>query len=573
MGVRRASIAGIASADDSMTTSVSDIVIWRNLSIGSPDAETDKDLLLECFVDTGSLDLLRDTSNPASIVVGRTGHGKSALLIQLAQLEKHAIQVNLFEIAFKYVENSTILKFFAEAGVNLGIFYRLLWRHVLVTELLRERLGIGDQSGVQRWLDSLYTKVRPESPRGKAISYLRQWGEKFWEDTEVRLKEVTEKIESALKTSLSGTSLWAKLSLGSLASLSEQERKEIHTRGSAVVSGVQIKELSQVVELLNDIVFSDQQKNYYVLIDSLDEEWVGSTIRFRLIRALIEEIKTFRKIKRAKIICAVRRDLLEEVYEATRDGGFQEEKYESLYAYLTWSKDDLIKLIDSRVSEVFRRKYTNRTVRVNDILPKARGERQPLDYMFDRTFLRPRDVISYFTECLRVAADRPRISWQVIFEAEITYSRKRLSSLFHEWILMFPSLPHAADVLKGMPASFTRSAISKEKLDDLAMQLEVLKERDRLCEVFRSAYSDSKSQYSEADLVCALLQDLFHVGLIGIKTGEEAPFAWSSYDRPTASWGEIKRTTHIKIHKMFWRALDVRTDASMLYKGTPGFQE
>src|SRR5689334_2986156 len=92
--------------------SESDIVIWRHCSVGAPDAETDRDLLSVCFIDNGCLDQIRDTSDPASIIVGRTGAGKSATLIRLDQIEDNVIIVNPSDLSFKYVENSTILKFF-----------------------------------------------------------------------------------------------------------------------------------------------------------------------------------------------------------------------------------------------------------------------------------------------------------------------------------------------------------------------------------------------------------------------------------------------------------------------------
>ena len=53
--------------------------------IGAASAEQDIEFLQICFVDTGDLDLIKDTSDHRVIVLGRTGSGKSALLKKLKE--------------------------------------------------------------------------------------------------------------------------------------------------------------------------------------------------------------------------------------------------------------------------------------------------------------------------------------------------------------------------------------------------------------------------------------------------------------------------------------------------------
>lgn len=126
---------------------------------------------------------------------------------------------------------------------------------------------------------------------------------------------------------------------------------------------------------------------------------------------------------------ALRQDLIEKVFDQTRDGGFQEEKYEIYYARVNWTRSDLQELLSKRVNEVFRRKYTNKSVGFEDIFPRIRGGESPFDYIFDRTFARPRDVIAFANECFRVAEQRPRVSWAAIQEAESSYSAREKTRL------------------------------------------------------------------------------------------------------------------------------------------------
>lgn len=275
--------------------SAEDQLIWRNLSIGAPDAEADRALLSACFIDTGALDQIRDPDNHASIVLGRTGQGKSAILLRLKEVEQNTIEIRPVELAFRFVENSTVIRFFEEAGVNLNLFYRLLWRHVLVTELIRKRFDLRDRGALERWLGEITVRFNKDSAKAKSLAYLRTWGESFWQETEVRLTEVTQKIESELSASLEGTLAAVKLKAGANEKLTEAERAEVIARGSAVVSKIQIADLNRVMALLAEEAFRDHKNKYYITIDSLDEDWVSNAAKLRLIRSLIEEVRTFRE--------------------------------------------------------------------------------------------------------------------------------------------------------------------------------------------------------------------------------------------------------------------------------------
>lgn len=540
-------------------TKTDEQIIWKNFSIGAPDAEADRDLLNDCFVDSGCLDLIRDTEKHSSIVLGRTGSGKSAILLRLQSLESHVTALNPLELAFRFIENSTIIQFFEKAGVNLNLFYRLLWRHVLITELIRNKYNFRDQRSLSRWFDNLIDRVDKNSPRARALAYLRRWGENFWEGTEVRLSEVTKKIESELSASLEGSMLGAKLKGGGSGTLTDEERSEVVSRGSMVINNIQIADLNRVMQVFSDEVFDDPQNRFYITIDTLDEEWVSPSTRYRLIRALIEEVRTFRsEICNVKVVVALRRDLLDKVFEETRDGGFQEEKYETYYARIHWSRDELLEMLRLRVNEVFKRRYTNASIGLNDVFPKSRGGKAPYEYMLERTMFRPRDVIAYANECFAAAANRPRVSWQAIFDAELQYSRKRRNALVDEWLNTYPSVATALDALRGMQESFSRSAITDDIIDSTAVQISSLQREDELVRLSRKLY-DPAGSTTRAQVLNCLLQILYKIGAIGVKFSAESPYIWSFRDQPSISYGEAKRAISIRVHKMLWRGLEIRT--------------
>ena len=53
-----------------------------NVDVGSLDAESDK-FLLKAFVEKEEMKLLEDIDNRKSIILGRTGSGKTALIMKL----------------------------------------------------------------------------------------------------------------------------------------------------------------------------------------------------------------------------------------------------------------------------------------------------------------------------------------------------------------------------------------------------------------------------------------------------------------------------------------------------------
>ncbi|EOW9664384.1 hypothetical protein ACO14J_004518 [Vibrio parahaemolyticus] len=360
----------------------SGIKITRNLKVGALDAETDSSLLDKCFVDKGDLDELLDVSNPAAVILGRTGSGKSAFIHKIETSTDHCARLDPNDISVRFLEYSDIIKFFDALDIKLDLFYKLLWRHLLVVEILKLRYDIKNEQDGQRFTDGIFSWLRRDKAKKKAIEYFNEWGDKFWLDTDEHLREITSKLENDTKASIGAKYSGVSLSLDGVEKLSEQERTEIKQRASQVVNCLQIKKLNEVLELLAQYSFDDTQKKFYIVIDQLDENWANTSTRCRFIRALIEEVKSFRKIETVKIIAALRKDLLDLVYDQTRDSGFQEEKYESYMLELKWSNEELTKLVELRINEVFKSQYTKDTVKLEHIFPKPKkgGGQTAMDF-------------------------------------------------------------------------------------------------------------------------------------------------------------------------------------------------
>lgn len=536
------------------------IVIKKNFKVGELEAETDTDLLDACFVDKGDIEVLTDVSNPACIILGRTGSGKSALLHKISKTVSKSKTLDPHDISIQFLEHSNIIQFFNELGVNIDIFYRLLWRHVLTVELLKIRYEIRTRAESEGIFDRLYRLVERDHVKKEALSYFREWGDKFWLDTHEQLKQVTEKLERDVRASFSSSGTPVDITLAGARSISNESRSDFVVRANRVVSQIQIKKLSDVLDLLEAEVFDDAQKQYFIQIDKLDENWANTETRYRFIRALIEEIKTFRRIKNVKIIVAMRKDLMDMVFDRTRDSGFQQEKYESYIYPIVWSRNELKSLIERRINEIFKRQYTKTGITFDDVFtaPKKGGNQTAIDYMLERTFLRPRDVMQFVNECLLVSIGQSRVSWRQIYAAESNYSQKRLKSLFEEWAEVFPALERSIELIRGVPSSFTRHDLAGDRLHTVEATL--MDGADDPCVQAVVKFCEPGSRgISEEAVTSEFIGCFYRIGAVGVKLSEVDTYIWSDHDKATLSKGDIARANQLKIHKMLYRALGTVT--------------
>ncbi|WP_123590169.1 P-loop ATPase, Sll1717 family [Salinisphaera orenii] len=533
--------------------------IRKNLKAGELDAEADEQLMQACFYDKGDIDLLADVEDPKAVIAGRTGSGKTALLLRLQRQAEHASMLDPHDVSVRFLENSNIIQFLNELGIKLDLFYRVLWRHVLTVELVKLRYELKSESDSRGFWNSIKAWAGKDQAKKKALDYFSEWGDRFWINTDEHLKELTKKFSKDVQANLKANGEALDLSANGARRLSEETRTELKQRASEAVNKIQIQKLDQVVQLLGDYAFRDRQKRYYILIDKLDEDWADTQTRLQFIRALIEEIKYFRNIGQIKIIIALRVDLLQIIFDKTRGSGFQQEKYESLICSLRWGEGEIKALIEKRLNKIFEDQYTGRSLSFSDIFPspKKGGGQKPEDYIIERTLFRPRDALQYVNECFELAADRGGISWRVIRGAEAVYSRKRMNSLKEEWEEIYPNLIDTLEVLRGLKSSFTRSDLNEDRIESVAEVVCGSGSSDP-CVACMDRFYSPDSKIKQFDLVYELIACFYRIGAIGIKVSSLDTFSWSHIDQPYIGKSEVKRSNQLKIHKMLHRELEIK---------------
>lgn len=550
-------------------------------SVGANAAEDDENFLADCFVDTGDLELLLNLKDPRCIACGRTGSGKSALLQTIKLKGKgQVIEIRPESLSFNYIANSTIIRFFIDLGVNLDPFFKLLWRHITAVEIIRQRFRVKTPEAKRNWFQNIFSRTgsaeRDETQRRhhRAIKYLERYGDKFWEETEYRSKEIAAKFEkelhiaatAAAKSGVRAAHAEISADVGrnreTIRSLSVEERAIWVSRGQSVMNSVQVQELEDVFSLINELLDGGLEP-FLILIDRLDDSWVDDSIRLRLIRALIDTAREFRRVEKAKIIVALREDLLERVLTTTRtgDAGFQEEKFKSLTLRIAWDRTRLVELLDRRVAKMVSDRYTKAQLSLSDIMKAGQigshgGKQAPVDYILDRTWMRPRDVIEFINTCLQMAAGKSRLTGEMILAAESEYSRSRFQSLGDEWSACYPGLLEFLLILKKKPKEFRLGDITDLEVDLFCVDFIDADEgvSGRLAEAAREVF---EVNCDRSRFRAAVAHIFYLVGACGLKTESYTKYMWHSGGSTCLSPAEISDETRVSIHPALWRKLGV----------------
>ena len=549
----------------------------KGMSIGALSAENDE-LLTPAFVDLGHLNALKDPTDPKYFVLGRAGSGKTALLKMLSGEAEKVSWLDPDDLSMQYLHNSPVLRTIASWGVNLDIFYKYLWRHVCILELIRMRYSDVDDvpSKLQQIFEFDIAQLwRKDEKKTREISqeYLEKYGNDYWIRTDTRIKGITTEIESRLKEdpTISGrlgagpVSLTASFGREWQEGFTQRVEQEVVERAQSIVSDFQVAALNRVVDMLSKHGFNDPQKKYYILIDDLDKNWMpDDALYLDLIKSLLYSVGELnRKLNNVKIIVALRENIYHRVFQKSARHEPQREKWLDVQIRLKWSREDLTSLVNNRLREVFRKEYTLAAPTLGDVLPerKRRTQEDATDFIFDRTFMRPRDLIDFINTCIDQADSFSTLSWSNLTRAEADFSQRRMQSVFDEWKDSYYGLPALFSTLKHLGVRFSLSDFTD---DDV---FEVIQDpRTELCEWLKSLSNKLlENHISTKDCKISMLQALYLVGIVGIKEQDSSHVTYS-FDRAFNYMPGALHKAEFVIHKMFWHALNV-TEGRALGQG------
>lgn len=480
------------------------ILLKRDMTLGTGAAENDGDFLSQCFVETPEYKILRNFSDKKTILLGRTGTGKTALLKQLKEDVDVYIEIKPNTFVIQYISNLPFIQLLRDQGVNLDVYYKFLWLHEIMSKIIKECFAYRGLDFIQ----ILTARIKNTSRIVQMKKYFKTYGNIFFE--EKGAEKVTTELEASVKASFPTNVV--------SGGLTEVQRKEIQTLASLKINDTQINQLRNIIYLLKDFLEENSQRKILVTIDDLDQNWVDVDSKYKLIGALLDAVRLFTDVPSLKILLAMRSDLLLKTCNAT---GRQTEKDMAFTLKLNWSQDSLFQILDLRIAWLFRHKYSkSHQITFYDIFKDC--EISGVDaatYLIERTMMRPRDIITFVNLCIEESDNKTSVSEDAVLRAEKSFQHDRLNALYSEWQENIPAIRVYVSTLFVLPVSFTLSEIVENFYDKIESSIlaEETYEEDSLVRAFLET--------SPTDLVKRrrniqrLIEVGFLIGAVGKKDG------------------------------------------------------
>lgn len=530
-------------------------------SIGGDQAEADP-LLDEAFYTSGLFDAILSHDDPRCFIIGRTGSGKSALLHRLRELKPDkVVRIIPEDLSMPYITDLDVVGNMENLGVDLAPFWKALWRHVLIVEVIRNRYRIDSPDSKMTVLQTLREKLGRNAGKKEALAYLEEFEGRFWADTSERVREITNSLsrkieaEGSASIGLSGSSVKSKV--GGALEETESQRRELTHRFQRVVNETQLARLNKMMEVLDEDVLKSEQDFTYIVIDDLDKDWVDEKVRNDLILALLKTVADFKRVRNLKILVALRTNIFQHLDFGAANAG-QEEKFRSLILNLSWDRKSLVELVDRRV-QIAGDRQNARLESVRDLLPNQNPKRGiAIDYLLDRTLLRPRDLISFVRECLAKSEGKGQISWEAIKRAEIQYSHDRVLALRDEWKLNYPGIGLMFEKFRGSSGRMTVAEI-QEILDECILLLAdpAFPGSDWMSTASSRLLSGRPTDvWTEG--YTPLLRLLFDIGFLGVswKSARQPIFAHDD-ENALRTPSKVRDLEYFYVARMYQSALDV----------------
>lgn len=540
-------------------------IIEKNTKIGFADANADQEFLFNCYIEKPEFKDIEKNSNRYYIIKGRTGSGKTAILQNIQYKHDNVNYIDLTRLSTDYIANSNIMKFLNSIDADLSILFQILWKHVLCLEYIKIKYKIDSETKINNFISSVnkisFNLFKYEQKQ-IAYDYVKEWGRNFWIDREENVKEIFEKFSGEVEANLDAN-LVNKINAGTNISsqLSREKKIEIRDRIKSIIKGNQLRDLQKVIDVIS-VDRTNKKIIFFILIDELDTHWAEEKIRFRMIRSLIDTLSKFQQIEDLKICIAIRDDVLERTLYETKNISFQREKIDDYILQLKWNKVELKSLVEKRIQHLYQKQYSKENVKFSDIFCNKVSNIDTFEYLIERTFMRPRDIIVFINECLDKASHKTSIEANDIKNAEKEYSRKRLDSVLQEWSSMYSELREIVYFIsyKKQKSLILKSLLEDKKLlEELVTNLNVT-EKGNSSKINQSAltyYNSAMSDFDSLKFCMDICAYTYETGIIGIKLSAQTPVQYSYLNGNIINPNQINEDAKIYIHPMFYSALAI----------------
>lgn len=539
--------------------SANKIVLVDGVNIGQNGAEHDDEFLFKCFVDHAAYSEITDINSPTTFLLGSTGAGKTAILRMINKQEENVSDLVVHDMAMNHIANSDTILFLKSLGVDLSLFFQALWKHVFCIEYIKLATHARDKDQFQYKVARLIDTLTRGRARDKLENFVANHEDHFWNTIDENVIELTESLEKEFSMSFGGELKKFLAKAGYVHGLGSQQKIQLQQRARKFLSEATLSELPSVISALSDYTRGRQDK-YFITVDGLDEHWVDEDIKFQLLQAMFESLKSLKKLRNFQVVVSLRNDLYVRMVRETPSARRQIEKYDDLIIRLRWSGPQLKELAEKRIGEMCRRRYSSDNVMFSDVFKQnPTTKTAPWEYIYERTLRRPRDVINFINLAMQAAEGKSAVSKNAFLKGETNYSNLRHETLVHEWSGTFPGISILLEQLRGRPAyrnagEMAHSKFIDELYDAFGQNAELYSDEIWLR---LEAYVNGSIVLEPIELTQMVLYRLHITGAIGLKLREDRPWDWIFETHRPVVEQQINNTTKFRVHPMLFTALSI----------------
>ncbi|MEL6137816.1 MAG: hypothetical protein AAFR42_10460 [Cyanobacteria bacterium J06628_6] len=400
----------------------------KNLELGSDSAERDINVgLVDYFYQNSTYN--KFANGRKTILVGNRGAGKSAIFKYIARTERRKgnLVLELSPEEYSYELLSDYLKSEAEGSWGKQSAYSIAWQYLLYNLIFKEiasqkrGLLLGSQKNIYKYVQD--NGIHKENGSiGLLVDYLRQ-------------------IEQVKFQSFKGG-----------------------VRSSELQSVYSLDAIKELIPSLKNVLKSTRIK---VFVDELDKGWDNSEDAKYFIAGLFQATQKLNLIDpNLRVYVSIRQELFDNIPQIYEDA----QKIREDVEILRWGKNELLELIGRRIVHCFpQAERLSAEERWKSIFVTSLSSSgiESIDYIIDRTQLRPRELLQFCKQCLDYidySRAKRKIDECAITAAEELYSEQKTRDLASEYRFQYPHLLDLFEVFRGK-----KSYYDKETLDDLLL--------------------------------------------------------------------------------------------------------
>lgn len=201
---------------------------------------------------------------------------------------------------------------------------------------------------------------------------------------------------------------------------------------------------------------------------------------------------------------------------------------------------------------------TNKELKLDTLFERTNSSKSQFDYIIDRTFLRPRDVISFFNKLFESALPKSFVTLSTVRQAEVKYSIERLNAVEDEWSENYGEISKITSFLHGMHNGFNLYNIKDDLFAELLIEPDFINQFKGdlfdVCQKWKLAKSDN---INFRVFLAELCEILYRVGILGIKRKSTTPVEFYYNELGPCNKNDFLGDCKIYVHKAFYSVLRI----------------